>query len=45
MTYAKPFRWTYTGHPIAKSTDKLPATWRPKWANRRESAATLALVT
>lgn len=44
-TYAKPFRWTYTGRPVAKSTDKLPATWKQKWANRREAAATLALVT
>jgi hypothetical protein len=33
-TYAKPFHWTYTGRPVAKSTDKLPATWRQKWASR-----------
>lgn len=43
-TYAKPFRWTYTGRPVAKSTDKLPTTWREKWANRSEAAAALALV-
>jgi transposase len=43
-TFAKPFRWTYTGRPVAASTVNRPATWKEKWASRRESSETLALV-
>jgi transposase len=43
-TFAKPFRWTYTGRPLAAATVKRPATWKEKWANYRESGKTLALV-
>lgn len=43
-TFAKPFRWTYTGRPLAAATVRRPATWKEKWANHRESGKTLALV-
>ena len=43
-TFAKPFRWTYTGRPLAAATVKRPATWKEKWASHRESGKTLALV-
>jgi transposase len=43
-TFAKPFRWTYTGRPLAAATVKRPATWHEKWANPCESRKTLALV-
>jgi transposase len=43
-TFAKPFRWTYTGRPLAAATVKRPATWHEKWANRWGSRKTLALV-
>jgi hypothetical protein len=32
-TFAKPFRWTYTGRPVAAATVKRPATWKEKWVN------------
>jgi transposase len=43
-TFAKPFRWTYTGRPLAAVTVKRPATWKEKWAKPRETRKTLALV-
>jgi len=43
-TFAKPFRWTYTGRPVTAETVKRPATWKEKWANRRTNTATPALV-
>jgi hypothetical protein len=43
-TFAKPFRWTYTGRPVTATTVKRPATWKEKWASPRESAETQALV-
>jgi transposase len=43
-TFAKPFRWTYTGRPLSKKTENRPATWREKWASRREAGENLALV-
>jgi len=43
-TFAKPFRWTYTGRPLAKETENRPATWKEKWASRREAGKTSALV-
>jgi len=43
-TFAQPFRWTYTGRPITADTVKRPATWKEKWASRRESGETLAMV-
>jgi len=43
-TFAKPFRWTYTGRPATAETTKRPTTWKENWASRREDGATLALV-
>jgi len=43
-TFAKPFRWTYTGRPLAATTVKRPATWKEKWIICREFGKTLALV-
>jgi hypothetical protein len=43
-TFAKPFRWTYTGRPITAETTKRPATWKESWASRRENGVPLALV-
>jgi hypothetical protein len=43
-TFAKPFRWTYTGRPTTAATTKRPATWKESWARCRENRQTLALV-
>jgi len=43
-TFAKPFRWTYTGRPVTAETVKRPATWKEDWASCRGSSETLALV-
>ena len=43
-TFAKPFRWTYTGRPVTAETVKRPATWKENWASCREDSETLALV-
>lgn len=42
-TFAKPFRWTYTGRPISAETVKRPATWKEKWASCRATSETPAL--
>lgn len=42
-TFARPFRWTYTGRPVTAATVKRPMTWKEEWANRRQSAQTLVL--
>lgn len=34
-TFARPFRWTYTGRPIDADRLVRPATWREKWATCR----------
>jgi len=43
-TFAKPFRWTYTGRPTTAETVKRPVTWKESWASRRENSKTLAIV-
>ena len=43
-TFAKPFRWTYTGRPTSAKTVKRPLTWKESWAKQRESRETLAVV-
>jgi hypothetical protein len=43
-TFAKPFRWTYTGRPTTAETVKRPTTWKENWANRQHNRETLALV-
>jgi len=43
-TFAKPFRWTYTGRPVAADTVKPPAIWKESWASKRTNSKTLASV-
>ena len=43
-TFARPFRWTYTGRPATAETVKRPATWKENWASRRANSETLVLV-
>ena len=43
-TFAKPFRWTYTGRSITAERVNRPTTWKDKWASRRENSQPLALV-
>jgi hypothetical protein len=43
-TFAKPFRWTYTGRPVSAETVKRPATWKERCASPREDRQSLALV-
>lgn len=43
-TFAKPFRWTYTGRPVTAATVKRPATWKENWISSREDSGTLPLV-
>jgi transposase len=43
-TFARPFRWTYTGRPVTASTVRRPATWKEKWTSYREAGETLAVV-
>jgi len=43
-TFAKPFRWTYTGRPVTAATVKRPATWKEKWVSPRESGENQTLV-
>jgi len=44
-TFAQPFRWTFTGRPVANTTVKRPSTWKERWVSRRESGENLAMVT
>lgn len=37
-TFARPFRWTYTGRPVKASTVTRPKTWKEKWGIHRESS-------
>jgi len=43
-TFAKPFRWTYTGRPVTGETVNRPATWKENWASKRIKSKTPALV-
>lgn len=43
-TFAKPFRWTYTGRPVTADTVKRPATWKENWASNQTHSTTPALV-
>jgi transposase len=43
-TFARPFRWTYTGRPVTAETAKRPTTWKENWASRRANSETPALV-
>ena len=43
-TFAKLFRWTYTGRHLTADTVKRPATWRENWVKWRENSEELRLV-
>ena len=43
-TFAKPFRWTYTGRPVTAQTVKRPTIWKETRASRRANSETSALV-
>jgi len=43
-TFAKPFRWTYTGRPTTAETVKRPTTWKENWASFRQNSETMAMV-
>jgi transposase-like protein len=43
-TFARPFRWTYTGRPVTAETVKRPATWKENWASCQANGKTKALV-
>jgi transposase len=43
-TFARPFRWTYTGRPVAATTVRRPDTWKTKWVGNRQAGKTLAMV-
>lgn len=43
-TFARPFRWTYTGRPVKAQAAPRPRTWRENWASSRQPASPLALV-
>ena len=43
-TFARPFRWTYTGRPVTAATVQRPATWSEKWASCGQSGDSPALV-
>ena len=44
-TFARPFRWTYTGRPVKAKQQPRPRTWRENWAKTREAGQSLVLVT
>jgi hypothetical protein len=43
-TFARPFRWTYTGRPVHAQHPPRPRTWRETWASYRKTAAKIAVV-
>ena len=43
-TFARPFRWTFTGRPVKSQSPPRPRTWRENWARSRQPAQTLASI-
>jgi transposase len=43
-TFARPFRWTYTGRPVKAQAPPRPRTWRETYASHRQATQTLTLV-
>jgi transposase-like protein len=44
QTFARPFRWTYTGRPVNAQPAQRPRTWRENWVSPRQTAQTLAII-
>jgi len=36
-TFARPFRWTYTGRPTKSQKPNRPRTWRESWVTKRKA--------
>lgn len=43
-TFARAFRWTYTGRPVKAQAAPRPRTWRESWVSTRQPTQTLAAV-
>jgi transposase-like protein len=43
-TFARPFRWTYTGRPVNSQTRPRPRTWREDWVSPRQTTQTSAAI-
>jgi hypothetical protein len=43
-TFARPFRWTYTGRPVKAQSAPRPRTWRENWASNCQAVKALALM-
>lgn len=43
-TFARPFRWTYTGRPVKAQAVPRPRTWRESWASPCQTTQTLASI-
>ena len=43
-TFARPFRWTYTGRPVNAQDAPRPRTWRENWVSPRQATQTLATI-
>jgi hypothetical protein len=43
-TFARPFRWTYTGRPVNSQTRPRPRTWRENWVSPRQTTHTSAAI-
>ena len=43
-TFARPFRWTYTGRPVKSQAAPRPRTWRENWISSRQTTQTLAAI-
>jgi transposase-like protein len=44
QTFARPFRWTYTGRPVNAQPAQRPRTWRENWVSPRQTTQTLAII-
>lgn len=42
-TFARPFRWTYTGRPVKSQQPTRPRTWRENWVRKSQAGQELAL--
>lgn len=43
-TFARPFRWTFTGRPVKAQPVPRPRTWRENWGSLRQTTQTLASI-
>ena len=43
-TFARPFRWTYTGRPVKAQPPARPRTWCESWVSPRHTTQTLPTI-